>query len=183
MRKIFVILTALCCSMVCSAQATRVSKFEGGFYVGATSPIGSFHNADPKIGPMMGVDFRYNFENTPWDCGAYLEIGTGKWDFYKNGSDYYQNNRTTVFGLSSHYNFRQGTLVNPYAGLGLGIALNDVVGQRLYPSKHYSLAVSPRIGVELLRHIRVGCQAEITRQGFLAVALTVGVAFGGGKKK
>jgi len=182
MKKIFISAVLVFSSVICLAQTNRVSKFEGGIYGGLTSPLGSFHDGDSEVGGMIGADLRYNINGGPWDCGAFLEIGSAMRDFNKDGGNYYQNNRTSVFGVVGHYNFRQGTNVNPYAGLGLGIALNDVVGLRKYPSKEYSLAVSPRIGVELLRHIRVGCQAELTRRGFHSVGLTLGFAIGGGKK-
>lgn len=183
MRKIYLVIVMAFFAIVCSAQINRVAKWEGGFYFGVTNPIGAYHNGDAKIGAMMGIDLRYNIQDSPWDFGAFLELCTAMRDFYKDGSYAYQNNRTTVVGIVSHYNFGQGKQVNPYIGLGLGFALNDVVGSRVYPSKSHSLAISPRIGVELLRHLRVDCHTEISRKGFHTIGLTLGLAFGGGKKK
>lgn len=183
MKKILLVLAMTISCLATSAQVNRVGKVEGGFYVPITRPLGSFHNGSPKTGGGFGLDIRFNIKNSPWDYGAFLELGTAMRDFINSGGDYYQNNRTTVFGIASHYNFKQGARVNPYAGLGMGIALNDVVGLELYPSRHFSLAVSPRIGVELMRHVRVGCQTQITRKGFHNISLVVGIALGGGKKK
>ncbi len=182
MKFIFLFAVTALYSIAGLAQTNTVSKLEGGIYVGLTSPIGAYHDGDPKIGGMIGMDIRYNIKGGPWDGGVFLEIGSAMRDYNKDGGNYYQNNRTTIFGVASHYNFRQGTTVNPYAGLGLGVASNDVVGLRKYPSKGHSLAVSPRAGVELFRHIRVGCQATLTKKGFHSIALTVGLALGGGKK-
>lgn len=165
------------------AQTQRVSRFEGGFYVLPTLPLGSFYNGDHKMGGGFGIDFRHNVKNSPWDYGAYLEFSTAAWDFWKTDYGDYQQNRSLVLGVASHYNFRQGAVVNPYAGLGLGLAVNDAVNAKYDFSKMYSLAVSPRFGVELLRHVRIGCQANITRKGFHSIGLNVGIAFGGGRRK
>lgn len=183
MKHLFLTLALGCLCSLAHAQTDKVSSFEGGLYVGLSSPVGNFHDGTPKAGALLGADMRYNVNGGPIDCGLFLEISSANRDFRKDGSDTYQNNRTMALGIASHYNFRQGTSVNPYAGLGLGFALNDVIGDRQYPSKHYSLAVSPRIGVELLRHIRVGCQAQLSREGFHNIALTLGFAIGGRKKK
>lgn len=44
-------------------------------------------------------------------------------------------------------------------------------------------ALTPRVGVELFRHFRVGIQPRIPTDGEVTVGPTISVTFGGGKKE
>lgn len=182
-KKIFAMLLLLC-SMMGFAQTQRVASFEGGGYILLGTPVGTYHNGSPELSAAgLGLDFRCNMKNSPWDYGVYMELNVTPWAFKDSYSTTEQRNRTLVFGVASHYNFKQGTLVNPYVGLGLGVGVHDVVSGKTYDVDPYSLAISPRVGVELLRSVRIGAQAHILREGFHSVALTVGFSIGGWRKK
>lgn len=82
-----------------------------------------------------------------------------------------------MFGVCSHYNLRQGRKVNPYFGLGAGVA---------WWSPSYSkagFAIEPRVGVEFLYHIRLSIECQISRKYYNAVGLTLGFVIGGRPKK
>jgi hypothetical protein len=43
--------------------------------------------------------------------------------------------------------------------------------------------LSPRIGVEFFRHVRLTCYSKICMKAYNNVGLSIGYAFGGGLKK
>ncbi len=111
--------------------------------------------------------------------GAWYEDGneTGRYNYNLN-----QNNRTLTLGIVGNYNFRRCSSVNPFAGLGLGVGLNDVVGDVKYYSKDTTFVVMPRIGVEFRQLFRMTAYATICRTGYNCAGLTIGFSFGGRTK-
>mgnify|MGYP000761111573 CR=1 FL=1 len=94
----------------------------------------------------------------------------------------WQNNRTLSIAATGGYNFRQGRKINPFAGIALGVACNDVVGDKLYPVKGTSMLICPRVGVEFLYHIRLMTELNISRKGFNNAAISIGFVLGGRPK-
>ncbi len=162
-----------------------VQRMEGEARFGLTLPVGGYHNGDPQVGGVLGLEGRYNFKGTPWDCGLMLELSTacrGYNHLFNNGGDWWQSNRTLAFALTGDYNFKQGTKVNPFVGTAVGIASNDVVGEEVFPSNGTSVFFAPRVGVELFHHFRLATQMNLSRKGHHNLSVMLGLVVGGRPK-
>ena len=80
-----------------------------------------------------------------------LDLSTARRGFnhlYDEGNDRWQHNRTLALASTGDYNFLQGKKVNPFIGASIGVAFNDVVGDKYFPTKGTSMLFAPRVGVE-----------------------------------
>lgn len=170
-------------SLVCGAQTVSVQPFEVEARVGLAVPMGGYHGGKTEVGGALGVELRYNFDNTPFDAGMLLDLSCAMRSYERNGHNPEQNNRTLAWAIVGDYNLRQGIKVNPFAGLGIGAGFNDVVGVAAYPTSGVAPVFIPRIGIELIRHIRVTVSANITRRGYNNLSITIGGVIGGRPKK
>lgn len=169
-----------------NAQTKIVQMMEGEIRAGLTAPLGGYHTGKAQVSAALGIEGRYNFKGTPWDCGLMLDLSTARRGFehlYNDGYDRWQNNRTLALAVTSEYNLRQGTKINPFLGAALGVAFNDVVGDKYFPSEGTSMIFAPRIGVEFLYHIRLMGQFNICRKGYNNFSLTLGFVLGGRPKR
>ena len=163
-----------------------VQKLEGEVRAGFTTPLGGYHTGKSQVSAALGLEGRYNFKGTPWDCGLMLDLSTARRGFnhlYDEGDDRWQGNRTLSLALTGDYNFRQGTKINPFIGTGIGVAFNDVVGDKYFPTKGTSMFFSPRVGVEFLYHLRISAQCNLSRKGFNNLGVSLGLILGGRPKK
>ncbi len=163
-----------------------VQKMEGEVRAGLTTPVGGYHTGKSQIGASLGLEGRYNFKGTPWDCGLMLDLSTARRGYehlYNDGYDRWQSNRTLALALTGDYNFRQGNKFNPFAGTAIGVAYNDVVGDKYFPFTGMSMLFAPRVGVELLYHFRITAQFNISRKGFHNLSLAIGLTIGGRRQK
>lgn len=163
-----------------------VQVIEGEVRAGFTTPLGDYHTGKSLISISLGLEGRYNFKGTPWDCGLMLDLSAahrGYEHLYNDGYYRRQNNRTSALALTGDYNFRQGTKINPFIGAAIGVAYNDVVGDKYFPYNGFSMLFSPRVGVELLYHLRIAAQFNISRKGFHNLSMTLGLTVGGRPKK
>lgn len=163
-----------------------VQKMEVEARAGLAAPLGSYHTGKSQISGALGIEGRYNFKGTPWDCGVMLDLLTARRGYehlYNDGYDRWQSNRTLALAFTGDYNFRQGTKVNPFIGTAVGVAYNDVVGDKYFPSSGISMIFSPRVGVEFLYHLRIVAQFNICRKGYNNLSLTLGLTVGGRPKK
>lgn len=182
MKRLFLVTMVVVTMLPLRAQEWHtVSKFEFEMWGGVGVPLGGYHGGDNKTGASVGLCLRYNFSEIPVDCGVYVSLNSARRDFKRYAGDgaYYQNNRTGSFGIEGNYNFRQGLKVNPYAGLCLGVGLNDVVGDRHVLSSGTSLSIMPRLGVELFHHLRIGAYCQLSRHGYNNAGLMIGIVVGG----
>lgn len=169
-----------------NAQTKIVQMMEGEIRAGLTTPLGGYHTGKAQVSAALGIEGRYNFKGTPWDCGLMLDLSTARRGYehlYNDGYDRWQSNRTLALAITGEYNFRQGTKINPFAGAAMGVAFNDVVGDKYFPSKGTSMLFAPRIGVEFIHHIRLMAQFNICRKGYNNFSLTLGLVLGGRPKK
>lgn len=169
-----------------TAQTRIVQLMEGEIRTGVTTPLGGYHTGKAQVSAALGIEGRYNFKGTPWDCGLMLDLSTARRGYehlYNDGYDRWQSNRTLALAATGEYNLRQGTKINPFVGTALGVAFNDVVGDKYFPSKGTSMLFAPRIGIEFLYHIRLMAQFNICRKGYNNFSLTVGFVLGGRPKK
>ena len=163
-----------------------VQKLEGEVRGGFTTPLGGYHTGQSQLGMSLGLEGRYNFKGTPWDCGLMFDLSTARRGYehlYNDGYDRWQNNRTLALALTGDYNFRQGTKVNPFVGTAVGVAFNDVVGDKYFPTKGTSMLLSPRVGVEFLYHFRIATQFNLCRKGYNNLSVTLGITLGGRPRK
>lgn len=54
--------------------------------------------------------------------------------------------------------------------------------EELNTQKYFVAALTPRAGVELFRHFRIGMQLRIPTDGEVTFGPTISITFGGGKK-
>lgn len=163
-----------------------VQMMEGEARAGLTLPLGGYHDGKSQISASLGLEGRYNFKGTPWDCGLMLDLSTARRGYehlFNDGYDRWQSNRTLAIAAVGDYNFKQGTKINPFVGTAIGVAFNDVVGDEYFPSKGTSMLFAPRIGVELLYHFRISAQFNICRKGYNNVSVNIGFVLGGRPKK
>lgn len=177
----------LLCLLALNAQAqtNTVQMMEGEIRAGLTTPLGGYHDGKSQVSATLGIEGRYNFKGTPWDCGMMLDLSTARRGYehlYNDGYDRWQSNRTLALAITGDYNFRQGKKINPFVGTALGVGFNDVVGDKYFPSKGTSMIFAPRIGVEFMYHIRLTAQFNVCRKGYNNLGITVGFVLGGRPK-
>ena len=147
----------------------------------------------------FSMALRYNFDTPLVDVGGEFTMGATPHDRYdplelEKGTPL----KRTYFMLSpvAHYNFRRGKNASFYVGMGLGFGLGTKqvfegctvdpegnIHEELNTDKYFVAALTPRAGVELFRHFRVGIQLRIPTDGEVTVGPTISVTFGGGKKE
>lgn len=168
------------------AQNKDVQRIEFEFRAGLTTPLGSYHGGSAQTGAALGMEGRYNLKGAPCDCGLMLDLTTARRGFEpmdRKDLDIWQSNRTLALAAIGNYNFQQGRNINPFIGVAIGVAVNDVVGDKIYPSKGTSLFFSPRIGIELIHHLRLTVSSNFSRKGYNNLQFSLGLVVGGRPKK
>lgn len=163
-----------------------VQIMEGEVRAGITTPLGGYHTGKSQASATLGIEGRYNFKGTPWDCGLMLDLSAARRDYkhlFNEGNSHWQSNRTLALALTGDYNFLQGKKVNPFIGAGIGVAFNDVVGDEYFPSKGTSMFFAPRVGVEIFYHCRISTQCNLSKKGHNNLSITLGLIIGGRPKK
>lgn len=189
MKQTALILACLFCIVSTYAIEPRlVQMFEFEGRAGLTLPLGGYHGGNNQVSMSFGLELRYNTEELHWDCGAFLQLdGAMRYFDMPNlpGGYWQQTNRTWAYGITGDYNFRQGYRVNPFVGMGVGIASLDQEGDSKYKNitSTETFVFMPRAGVELFHHIRLTAHCMIVRRGFHTAALTIGFVIGGRPKK
>lgn len=159
-------------SVIGSAEPLPVQRIEGEIRAGMGLPFDNKYYGNKSYGALnVGLELRYNFKNTGWDCGVIAQIVNNGYESEEPGPSISHS----YWGLSfcGNFNFRQGHRINPFAGLALGTALTDDGSLVL---------VSPRVGVEFLHHIRISAELNISRRYYNNACLTLGIVFGGRPK-
>lgn len=182
----FILLILILLPFPIKAETPVVQMLEGEIRAGLTTPLGGYHTGKAQVSGTFGIEGRYNFKGTPWDCGLMLDLSSARRGYehlYHDGYDRWQNNRTLALAATGEYCFRQGTKINPFTGAALGVAFNDVVGDNYFPSKGTSMIFAPRVGIEFIYHIRLMAQFNICRKGYNNFSFTLGFVLGGRPKK
>ncbi len=186
---LFLLALLLVTAQYAMAQPRDVQHCEGDVHVGATMPAGSFHDGDKQVGGNLGLEFRYNLGHAklPLDFGLGVDVVSSVYHFHSNdehsGGD--QSNRTFAVQALCDYNFNQGHNVAPFVGLGMGVGRHDVINDNVYEAGdgEACFVVTPRVGVELVHHIRLTLNATLSRKGYNAFGLSLGFVLGGRPKK
>lgn len=194
MKKItFMLIGAVLGVVSAAAQDCEVQPIEGGFYAGPTFSVGGYHGGKSKCCASLGLNLNYNIPHTPIDCGVFFQMDFPRRDIMQWtpihddegqeigqwGSSWSQINRTVSFGVIGHYNFRQCSAINPFAGLGIGVGFNESVADVIYYTKGTSAVVMPQIGVEFWHLFRLTGYAMVCRKGYNCAGITLGFSFGG----
>ncbi len=180
MKHLLVILSLLIGSSFAFAQTQKVQRVEFEFSTGLSMPLGGYKDGKTVASTSLGLDLRYNMKESPLDYGISIRLGCAVRDFPTKSS---VNMRTTSALASVSYNFRQGHKVNPFISLGMGIGQNDVPGDMRWGDEKSSAVFVPKVGVELLHHIRFNALMQLSRKGYHNYGLTIGFVIGGRPKK
>ncbi len=65
--KIIFLLVAIATTSA-NAQTGIVQMMEGEIRAGLTTPLGGHHAGKAQVSAALGIEGRYNFKGTPWDC-------------------------------------------------------------------------------------------------------------------
>lgn len=161
-----------------SAQdVTPVKPFEFEISIGGTYAIDKYVG-EKLIGPAFALEGRYNFPQNPMDLG--LEIYGGS--TARKYEDSNLSNRILSISLYSDYNFRRGKKFSPFFGIGVGMASCKVV-QGYYGNDALKAIFTPRLGLEILNHLRITAYSKLGYKGYNNFGVSVGYVFGGGRKK
>lgn len=158
-----------------------VQRIEGEIRTGMSLPLGGYHGGCAKGNALLGAELRYNFKQSPWDCGILIV----ELDVARRGYGYSDSRlRTATFGILGDYNFRQGRKINPFAGLVVGGGVLEPIGSfTLNPNHHGSMVFMPRVGCEFFRHIRLTASTTLSRKGYNTFNIALGIVIGGRPKK
>jgi hypothetical protein len=189
MKKFLSLMLMLLAIQGIHAQTLGVRHFEGDLHAGVTFPLSTFHNGSSRVGPAIGAELRYNLNGSlPLDFGVVMDFSAAVYHWDEDGlsdageSD--QSNRTFSIQALCDYNFGQGKAWNPFVGLALGWGQHDIINDDVYldGDGQSCFVITPRVGLEICRHVRFTLNANISRTGYNTLGLTIGYVFGGGLK-
>ncbi len=133
-----------------------------------------------RQGVDAAIELRYNFAAAPVDLGLNVSLCS----MYRGTSmanvTYSYKFISENLLVTTDYNFFQGRMVSPFVGFGMGVAWSEVNADNTPHGAHF--AFMPRVGVELSRHIRVTVAYKIFEKANNHLAISLGYAFGGGRK-
>lgn len=64
-----------------NAENINVQKLEGEIRAGITLPLDNYRDGSSQVSGDIGIEGRYNFQNSPFDCGLMLELSTARRGF------------------------------------------------------------------------------------------------------
>ncbi len=174
-KKTLLVLVALFVSVKAHAQTPIVQRLEVEIRGGLSTPLGQYDSRIAPISVTYGLEVRYNFEGSPWDCGLMFDkaIGFKRKELPDGGFNYLSiSNHFLAFAGCGDYNMRQGKRVNPFVGAALGVVTTGT-----------SMLFAPRIGVEFFRHLRLMAQFNVCGKAHNNLGITIGLVVGGRPKK
>lgn len=186
MKKLILVVALVIAGMLQSyAQNRDVKPFELEVAIGfTTAGEGSSHwiysKRDNRDGPFFLIEPRFNIPNSSFDVSAQLSFGAFR---AQHGYVGYDLSNFTTIAAYSNYNFKEWKHASLFAGCGLGYG-NYKMHKEFIPSSYKSsLFFAPRVGIEVLNHLRLTIDYKLMQHKYLSnLNITLGVAFGGGKK-
>lgn len=151
----------------------KVKKFE--FEIGGGITCGAAKLGADKVSPgrFLILELRNNW-HSKFDVGTQFTHSsyTREW----NETDDISTTKTSTMQVVFDYNRRQGKIINPFVGGGIGMAIADDAAM---------LCLMPRIGIEFFRHLRFTIDYKWLPRfpdnyGYWGFSL--GIVFGGGRK-
>lgn len=170
------------------AQLGAQAKYSVEVEVGAQGVLGSkvtYQKVNPGFG--LYVEGRLNLPNTGFDVGFHASTSS----IARTEDSYsYDTKLYPLLLFVSDYNFMISGKVTPFAGIGIGACdcwydylETDGFRESPYVSSvdSFHFAVSPRIGVELFKHLRLSVDYTYTGNRLSNfMRFNLGVVFGGG---
>lgn len=133
-----------------------------------------------RQGVEVGAEVRYNFYQAPVDLGLQFSLCTfNRGERTNNTASNYSFNSQTLL-ITSDYNFFQTRLASLFVGMGAGCAWNNINQDNTRSG--FNPCVAPRIGVEIANHLRITATYKFYEKANNHLLLSVGFAFGGGKR-
>lgn len=175
MRLIAFTILAILSVITCNAQYSFLKNMDVELWDGICIPTLKCNNGQNKIGMSLGANFRYNFENKPWDCGAYIQLDQAR----RLIDDKKSNNKTAAFGLLGSYNFNNRNIINPFISIGVGAGYNQSSNnERNTSNSKWAMVLIPKIGIELWRFIRLNTYFQLSNKYYNTFGLSLGLSFG-----
>ncbi|MDR0765911.1 MAG: porin family protein [Odoribacteraceae bacterium] len=124
-------------------------------------------------GVTLFFEGRYNVDTLPVNVGLHVDISA----FNRTREDGdVERPRSLKFVIAGDYNLRRGKRVNPFAGIGIGIASDERDFEANTPPRT-GVCLVPRAGVRLFRHVSVTLDYEISRVSHNHFDFKVGLYF------
>lgn len=166
-----------------AVKAQDVRKFEGEF--GAAVPV-TAKKFGSKFEPAWNfyAEGRYNLRNVPVDVGLQVQYGAFYRTWAATGID--RDFRFVTVLAVSDYNFRRGRNISPFVGVGAGMSFVRIEHSDLESinnSCDLSACVMPRVGIEFFRHVRFTVGYRLMNKEYSNLELSLGVVFGGGRRR
>ena len=171
MKKILLATLLVAFALVSQAQDNE-KKFQRsdielgiGMTFGASSS--AWYQARPGTGPLLKLEYRYNFKKKPIDIGLLItqDAITRK---VKYGDEKDTENTSSVFLISNYHFYNHRRLVL-YSGVGVGLV------EGMWADSY--LGGSARVGAKMLRHLNLALEYKLMRKEDAHAALTLGFYF------
>lgn len=137
---------------------------------------------EAKAGMHVMAEARWNLPGCRFDIG--LQAANGGIFFKERQEDVRFNLITSIF---ADYNFKTSGKLTPFAGLGAGYFMAEsAILLQDSPSSAtiHGPAITPRIGIELLHHLRITAHYRLTlKQDMSHWGISLGWSFGGGPRR
>lgn len=196
--KRLIVVWALLCFMHGHAQTgqsaaadRKVGCIEGEIGGGFSFGADKLNFDKNKLGATFYAEARYNLQRIPLDVG----VQAGGTIFHRESVNAGQLKfKTWNVTAVADYNFRRYKKIAFFAGIGLGYASLDHAAPITFDdsqpnwggfsagTKTGSFCFMPRIGVELLHHLRVTLDYRLQEKANRHFGLSLGVVFGGGRR-
>lgn len=167
------------------AQRVQVKTFELEPFIGATFATSDLPNYDHEIGPALGFEFRWNLKELPIDLGAQLYMGCALYNSKYFGYNDDLSCRTFASTAFIDYNFKKGSKISPFIGLGLSAnTYNIVVGDYNESNSDDTngIGICPRVGIVFLHHLRATLTGHFGSKIYNTIGFSIGYSFGAGKR-
>ena len=168
MKKIVLICMAVFSSLSLFAQDKEYGKFD--FEIGFDIPVAAskVEGTTNSSVPFLYIEGRWQLESQPLDVGFHVGLSGIKRKF-SGGHDNY--NSYTILAVTD-WQFGRGKRVNPYVGVGLGVALN-------YPiwSDADGFAATPRVGVRFFKWANLSMGYLFTHRDYSRLYCNLGFYF------
>jgi outer membrane protein W len=177
MRKTILMAAA---TVMAAMGANAQEKQEYGnfdFEIGFTAPVAAavHKGAANSIAPFVYLEGRWQLEQQPVDVGFQMSLSVVNRKFEGGNEDSY---RTFPILAVADWQFGRGKKINPYVGLGMGVAQTLIVDDSsTWDSEKWSFAASPRLGVRLFRTVNVSTGWLLTRKDYSRVYCNLGFYF------
>lgn len=146
------------------AQQNDVKKIN--FELGLSHSIAAQERGVKNIDYKPGLYFegRYHLSSHPVNVGLQLDYST----FTR-----YSKFRSFSILPVADYNFRNGNKVNPFAGLGAGIAFNNLNGV-FNDGFQTNFCLMPRVGIRFINHLNLSCDYQLINKDYSHMNLKFG---------